>query len=717
VKSNEDRGLVIRVCLHDGRYHGVSDWPPAPARLFQALIAGAGPVVAATGAVADALRWLEGLPPPVIAVPHATLGAPATFWVPNNDLDAHGGDPARVPEIRTGKQVRPRLFDARIPLVYAWTLSSCAESEARAREVCVIGQGLYQLGRGVDLAWAVAEIVGAAELEALLSAHPGRLHRPLLGAPSDLDLACPMIGSFDSLLRRHADSGRRFSSEGEGRKAKQVFVQPPKPRFLNVGYDCAPIRAVFELRVDVDAPLLAWPLADASALVTRIRDAGADRLRNALPDRAGDILRTLVGRPSNGATTGSEGRVRLVPVPSIGHEQVDLRIRRILVEVPQGGRIAAEDVLWAFSGLHLAETGAVLTRADDTAMLRHYGIGGEVHRTWRTVTAAVLPDPARRRRIDPAHRRDQAKPATERAEEEARAMQAVKQALRHVGQTSPVAAIRVQREPFHSRGERAEAFASGTRFEKERMWHVELMFEQPVRGPVRIGDGRFLGLGVMAPARVNPAASAFRILDGLAENADEMVVTAALRRAVMARVQSKLGPHGRLPILVSGHAADGTPARSGHLAYVFDRARARLLVVAPRRSYGPQRDLQLVDSALADLDDLRAGSAGRLRLGPATVDLDNDHLFAPSCRWTSVTPYVVDRHAKRLSSDAALIADLRSACARARLPEPQIEVLETRGVPGVGLVGRAILRFAVAISGPILLGRTRHLGGGLFTGT
>jgi CRISPR-associated protein Csb2 len=32
--------LLISVRFHDGRYHGRLDWPPSPARLFQALVAG-----------------------------------------------------------------------------------------------------------------------------------------------------------------------------------------------------------------------------------------------------------------------------------------------------------------------------------------------------------------------------------------------------------------------------------------------------------------------------------------------------------------------------------------------------------------------------------------------------------------------------------------------------------------------------------------------------
>ena len=31
------------------------------------------------------------------------------------------------------------------------------------------------------------------------------------------------------------------------------------------------------------------------------------------------------------------------------------------------------------------------------------------------------------------------------------------------------------------------------------MWHAELRFPTPVAGPLLIGDGRFCGLGLMAP--------------------------------------------------------------------------------------------------------------------------------------------------------------------------------------------------------------------------
>jgi CRISPR-associated protein Csb2 len=55
-------------------------------------------------------------------------------------------------------------------------------------------------------------------------------------------------------------------------------------------------------------------------------------------------------------------------------------------------------------------------------------------------------------------------------------------------------------------------------------------------------------------------------------------------------------------------------------------------------------------------------------------------------------------------------------CRRLRLPRMDVEVLEARGLARAGLAGRTRLRFATAVAGPILIGRDRHFGGGLFAG-
>src|SRR5690606_21596848 len=133
-------------------------------------------------------------------------GRSVTYFVPNNDLDAKGGDPERVPEIRAGKVVRPRFLQADVPFVYLWTFHDGAEHADRFTE---LAGGLYQFGRGVDMAWATAEVLDDAAVVSLLEGTRGVVHRPSAGASMG-GLACPRRGTFDSLERRHARQANRF---------------------------------------------------------------------------------------------------------------------------------------------------------------------------------------------------------------------------------------------------------------------------------------------------------------------------------------------------------------------------------------------------------------------------------------------------------------------------------------------------------------------------
>jgi CRISPR-associated protein Csb2 len=237
-----------------------------------------------------------------------------------------------------------------------------------------------------------------------------------------------------------------------------------------------------------------------------------------MPASAANIDRVLVGRKPDGTNhSRPEDRVRIVPLPSIGHVHADRQVRHILVEAPPTCPLRPEDIQWAFSSLELtdADTGVVvanLVRTDDQSFLGHYGIGAEgAYRVWRTVTPAALPEEVRRRRIDPARKFEQAKAGTERKQEEIRATAAVCQALRHAGVRTALANVRLQREPHEDNGRRVEEFAEEPRFGKHRLWHVQVDFRAPLTGPLTIGDGRFLGLGVLAPVIQSPGVYTFAL--------------------------------------------------------------------------------------------------------------------------------------------------------------------------------------------------------------
>lgn len=718
--------LLISVHMLDGRYHGMNEWRPSPGRLFQALVAGP-----ATGQLSSqhksALEWLEQLPPPIVGTPAMVLGQKIANFVPDNDIDAVGGDMMRVAEIRSAKVIQPQLFNAEVPFLFAWRLSEPHEPSSDA--ICELAAMLYQFGRGVDMAWAVGEVVNDVELDGRLRAYRGRIAAPTVNS-NERSLRCPVEGTLASLDARHRAQGARFALD----VGRQLFAQPPKPVFAMIGYDAGPSRVLYELRADSPASSFKpWPIERVTRLITWVRDSVVERLMTAFPDREHEIRRTLVGRQQDGTDASPpNSRVRIVPLPSIGHEYADRGVRRLLVEIPSDCPLRAVDVHWAFSGLPISdpETGEIfslLTPASDDTMLRHYGlrVGDESSRSraWRTVTPAALPEAARRRRIEPARRAAEAKNGSERQNEESRAVACVHQALRHAGLSSEVATVRVRREPFSGKGRRAEAFAEGTRFVKERLWHVEIELSTPIEGPLVIGDGRFLGLGVMEPVRDAPTISAFHVVKGLSATADPSEIAVATRRAIMSRAQQAMG-RGRLPTFFSGHETDGSPARDHrHLAFVFDPRDKRILVLAPHHLHHPERTrrrdssvhLELLEHAMSDFTELRAGASGRLELAPTIVDLDSDPLFAPSREWVSLTPYRATRTPKRISPNEALSLDIRAECLRVGLPAPEVQFLEVRGgTSHRALQGRAVLTFPKVVYGPILLGKSMHLGGGLF---
>jgi CRISPR-associated protein Csb2 len=119
---------------------------------------------------------------------------------------------------------------------------------------------------------------------------------------------------------------------------------------------------------------------------------------------------------------------------------------------------------------------------------------------------------------------------------------------------------------------------------------------------------------------------------------------------------------------------------------------------------------------VADLSDLRAGTAGRLKLAWSPIHAHEDPLFGTARSWQSVTDYRPTRFGKRMSPNEAIVADVQSELLRRGIPKPtHIDVIELREGPRGGLAGRLQLDFATTVSGPILIGRTCHVGGGLFS--
>lgn len=183
---------------------------------------------------------------------------------------------------------------------------------------------------------------------------------------------------------------------------------------------------------------------------------------------------------------------------------------------------------------------------------------------------------------------------------------------------------------------------------------------------------------------------------------------------------------GNVPSFFSGHAEDGSPARSDrepHLAFSIDPSRDLLLVIAPsllmRRPPTPREVeyLALLERKLGELRVLRAGRAGALSLSPAAIEAESDPLLKRARTWRTLTPYLVARHHRTGNAVEAVRVDVRTQLALHGLPGAEIEVERLWSTPRRGIEAVVWLRFARPIHGPILLGRNRFMGGGLFTGS
>lgn len=353
-------------------------------------------------------------------------------------------------------------------------------------------------------------------------------------------------------------------------------------------------------------------------------------------------------------------------------------------------------------------------------------------RLWRTVTAMALPLEAARRRIEPERVREriEQKDGPERAEEERRAAAAVRQALRHAGVRGDVETIRVQREPFEAKGARAEVFAAPPRFIKERLWHAEIAFVEAFPGPLVLGDGRYLGLGLMAPTKAKFRDTAVFVVPPEAHIAvaDRPAFLRAVRRAEMALARRG---DGSVATLFSGHEQDGAKANSGRHRHVFlaaadldrDGYLDILVAAAPwacdhSAPYERSEDADF-DRVVSHLSVVRAGRLGVVTLGSPQKMEGQSALIDPSRIWESATPCHPTRHARRNEDKAAACArDVIAECVRRGFPRPEVEVLEFVAAPNSGNCAFQLrLRFAVAVEGPILIGRDSHAGGGLFEAT
>ena len=485
--------LCISATFLDHLFHGKGDeeseWPPSPMRLFQALLAGAraGSRERQWSSVkADAFRWLERRQPPCIVAPAAQPMSGCTLFVPNNDGDRVLDRQERL----TSKISRPyRLYDGD-SVHYLWPIegSDGVAEQPHLELLCREARHLLALGWGLDQVVGNGRILTDSESAAL----PGERWRPWGGhRPGEPTWRVPTDGSLDDLEQVHES----FLVRVDGKQ----YHPPRKPsRFSIVSY--------FRTRGRIWSGARASDAGDDRALPVRsyaafeLPEGVAFRQENVA--KVGAMLRSLAGRlarddthqfPGGSETyvaghTGQQERTpprfSYLPLPTIGHEHADGMIRRLLVAEPFGGD--GVHAGWAQGRLRNAtmrdeegnQWGILFDpwREASKGLLRRYVSAAP---TWSTVTPVILPG-----FDDGKH-----------AKAEKLLVAAIRQAdlpLDAVGE------LTIRKAPFWPGAQHPRQYAVPAYLKHLPGWHVRVVFNQSVPGPLAIGAGRHAGLGIFA---------------------------------------------------------------------------------------------------------------------------------------------------------------------------------------------------------------------------
>ncbi len=235
----------------------------------------------------------------------------------------------------------------------------------------------------------------------------------------------------------------------------------------------------------------------------------------------------------------------------------------------------------------------------------------------------------------------------------------------------------------------------------------------------------------------------FRHLDVAAT----LQVTARWREALIARLADMGFTPDTMPEVITGHQGPGR-SEQAHVAFLplpfvgREHASGALMgmALAVPRSIG-REDRRVLLQTVARVGELVLGPLGRWKLErpdwqTPPVSLREDVWTAASTgarRWGTVTPVVLDRHAKAKDKSEycrQVVDSLRDSCRRV-VPQAQVDIIVTSVSPHLGAPPahefprlrrkdgsdcrhtHAILSFDQPIVGPLLIGAGRYRGYGL----
>lgn len=466
-----------------GSYHG-GEWPPSPSRLFRALLAGCCRPGGIGRRGIEALERLERQSAPVILGPAPERLVPVAAAVPNNDGDRifdqhHKGLPGKARQTASKlKTIRARQgWCVQGPVQYRWHFPH-PDPDPGAFEQ--LAEGLSILGQGTDLAWADADWTETDAPQWGFAWIPDELS-------GEEAMAVPAPGEVERLGRKYESDRNRIegpyvASTREPARQMARYRDPLAPPAFRW--------QAFMLRTTDDTSALALPGEQAMRVSGMVRHAIAGAAKRAGLD--GDTFSAIMGH-------GGSARISVLPLPNAGHQWADGRIRRVIVRAP----LMLEEEIWSqvvrrLTAAELVDEQGQKTHGilvpiarpkDDRVLWRFI----EPATIWTSVTPVVLPG------FDKRGGRGRPAKMTRRLLNQA---QIPAQAVRHV---------RFDHAPGLMGMVQARALEVPHYLERYPIKFVTIEFHRPVRGPLMLGAGKGVGLGVlmqMPESRKGPANAA-----------------------------------------------------------------------------------------------------------------------------------------------------------------------------------------------------------------
>ena len=483
--------LVISIRFLQPWFHGRTEihepeWPPAPLRVFQALVAAASHHWQPSDCDASplsALQWLELQPPPlVIACPAVPASTGYRAFVPDNVGDLvtaqwAGGKEANIAEFRTEKDIRPShlLEDGAVHVVYP-IASGDTDHLAVIRQAA---RCMTHLGWGIDQVAGDACIIEDSKLDQIA----GERWRPTT-VQTPIRQRVPIPGTLTDLSHRHAGFLARLGPQG-------FTPVPSLTAFAVIGYrrGTDPISSAwtaFALRRGNGRGFHAFnPVRRTREIAGMVRHAVAEAAQRQGWDQA-RINTFIHGKSADGSRLAkgiqSPDRFQYLPLPTIVPQQGVGTIRRIVIAAPPG---CAHEVHWvaqALAGVQLRPEGApvgngpMLVPLTGEFILNNYTNAAT---TWTSVTPVILSG------FD-----DRKSAKTERLIREALVQAGFAREL--VAQTG----VGWQGVGFLPGVDLASRYLPPENLDQRPRYHVRLEFPTPILGPIAVGAGRFRGFGV-----------------------------------------------------------------------------------------------------------------------------------------------------------------------------------------------------------------------------